>query len=155
LFIILYSKEKSILEKEGVMHRVTTSWQSKMSFDADLDGHHIVMDSASEFGGEEKGPRPKQILLAAVGGCTGMDVVSLLKKMRVEYEGLSITAQGEVSSEHPKVYTSIHLIYEFRRRGLPEDKLRKAVDLSQERYCSVSAMLRQAATLTYEIKIVG
>lgn len=136
------------------MHRVTTSWQSKMSFDAELDGHHLVMDASSEFGGEEKGPRPKQMLLAALGGCTGMDVVSLLGKMRVEYEGFTIMAQGEASSEHPKVYTSIHLIYEFKGKSLPEDKLRKAVDLSQERYCSVSAMLRQAAKLTYEIKIV-
>jgi putative redox protein len=125
-----------------------------MSFDADLDGHHIVMDASSEFGGEEKGPRPKQILLASLGGCTGMDVVSLLGKMRVEYEGFTITAQAEASSEHPKAYTNIHLIYEFRGKGLPEDKLRKAVDLSQERYCPVSAMLRQAAKLTYEIKIV-
>ena len=136
------------------MHRVAISWQSKMSFDADLDGHHIVMDASSEFGGEEKGPRPKQILLASLGGCTGMDVVSLLGKMRVEYEGFTITAQAEASSEHPKAYTNIHLIYEFRGKGLPEYKLRKAVDLSQERYCPVSAMLRQAAKLTYEIKIV-
>ena len=136
------------------MHRVAISWQSEMSFDADLDGHHIVMDASSEFGGEEKGPRPKQILLASLGGCTGMDVVSLLGKMRVEYEGFTITAQAEASTEHPKVYTNIHLIYEFRGKGLPEDKLRKAVDLSQERYCPVSAMLRQAAKLTYEIKIV-
>jgi putative redox protein len=136
------------------MHRVAIRWQSEMSFDADLDGHHIVMDASSEFGGEEKGPRPKQILLASLGGCTGMDVVSLLGKMRVEYEGFTITAQAEASSEHPKAYTNIHLIYEFRGKGLPEDKLRKAVDLSQERYCPVSAMLRQAAKLTYEIKIV-
>jgi len=136
------------------MHRVAIRWQSEMSFDADLDGHHIVMDASSEFGGEEKGPRPKQILLASLGGCTGMDVVSLLGKMRVEYEGFTITVQAEASSEHPKAYTNIHLIYEFRGKGLPEDKLRKAVDLSQERYCPVSAMLRQAAKLTYEIKIV-
>ena len=136
------------------MQRVTTSWQSKISFYADLYGHHLVMDASSEFGGEEKGPGPKQMLLAALGGCTGMDVVSLLGKMHVEYEGFTITAQGEASSEHPKVYTSIHLIYEFKGKSLPEDKLRKAVDLSQERYCSVSAMLRQAAKLTYEIKIV-
>jgi len=136
------------------MHKATTSWQSKMSFDTDLDGHHILMDASPEFGGEEKGPRPKQMLLAALGGCTGMDVVSLLKKMRVEHEGFNITAQAEASSEHPKIYTSIHLVYEFKGKNLPEDKIRKAVDLSQERYCSVSAMLRQAAKLTYEIQIV-
>jgi putative redox protein len=125
-----------------------------MSFDAELDGHHIVMDTAPEFGGEERGPRPKQILLAALGGCTGMDVVALLKKMRIDNEEFSVMARGEESSEHPKVYTNIHLVYEFRGKGLPEDKLRKAVDLSQERYCPVSAMLRQAAKLTYEIRIV-
>jgi putative redox protein len=135
------------------MHRVTTSWQSKMSFDADPDGHHILMDAAPEFGGEEKGPRPKKLLLAALGGCTGMDVASLLKKMRVEHEGFSITAQAEASTEHPKVFTSIHLTYSFRGKNLPEEKIRKAVDLSQERYCSVSAMLKQAAKLTYEIEL--
>ena len=137
------------------MHEAVTTWQSEMSFDADLDGHHIIMDAASEFGGEEKGPRPKELLLAALGGCTGMDVVSLLKKMRVEHEGFKITAKAEASTEHPKIYTNIHLVYEFKGRNLPEDKIRKAVDLSQERYCSVSAMLRQAAKLTYEIQIVG
>ena len=136
------------------MHKVTTNWQSKMSFDADPDGHHILIDAASEFGGEERGPRPKNMLLAALGGCTGMDVVSLLKKMHVEQEAFSITAQAESSSEHPKIFTSIHLIYTFRGKNLPQDKIKKAVDLSQERYCSVSAMLRKAAKLTYEIQIV-
>ena len=136
------------------MHTVTTSWQSKMSFDADPDGHHVIMDAASEFGGEDRGPRPKKMLLAALGGCTGMDVASLLKKMRVEHEGFSITAQAEASTEHPKVFTSIHLIYSFKGKNLPADKIQKAVDLSQERYCSVSAMLRQAAKITYEVKLM-
>ena len=136
------------------MHEVTTSWQSNMYFDADPDGHHVIMDAASEFGGEDRGPRPKKMLLAALGGCTGMDVASLLKKMRVEHEGFSITAQAEASTEHPKVFTSIHLIYSFKGKNLPADKIQKAVDLSQERYCSVSAMLRQAAKITYEVKLV-
>jgi putative redox protein len=135
------------------MHRVTTSWQSDMQFDAEVGTHHLVMDAAAEFGGKEKGPRPKPVLLAALGGCTGMDVVSLLKKMRVDYSGFRIMAEGETSREHPKVYTDIHLVYEFTGRDLPLEKLQKAVDLSQERYCSVSAMLRQAARLTYEIKV--
>jgi putative redox protein len=135
------------------MHSITTSWQSGMQFESIIDGHHIFMDSAPEFGGQEKGPTPKPLVLAALGGCTGMDVVSLLKKMHVEYEGFRITAQAETTSEHPVVYTSIHLIYEFSGQDLPLDKLQKAVDLSQERYCSVSAMLRKAAHLTYEIKV--
>ena len=136
------------------MHTVTTTWQSNMVFDAEVGEHHVVMDADRKFGGNERGPRPKRLLLASLGGCTGMDVVSLLKKMRIAYEGFRITAQGEPSPEHPTVYTSIHLIYEFRGTDLPLDKLRKAVDLSQERYCAVSAMLRRAAELTYEIKIV-
>jgi putative redox protein len=135
------------------MHTVTTTWKSKMSFEADPDGHAVVMDASSEFGGEGKGPRPKQMLLAALGGCTGMDVASLLEKMRVPHEGFSITAKAESRTEHPKVFTSIHLTYSFKGKNLPEDKVKKAVDLSQERYCSVSAMLKEAVKLTYEIEI--
>jgi putative redox protein len=136
------------------MHRVSTTWQQEMQFESKVDEHRIIMDADAEFGGRDKGPPPKPLLLAALGGCTGMDVVSLLKKMRVDYSGFRITAEGETSSEHPKIFTSIHLTYEFRGRGLPIDKLQKAVDLSQERYCSVSAMLRQAAKMTYEIKVL-
>jgi putative redox protein len=136
------------------MHSITTTWQGDMVFDADVGGHHLIMDADPAFGGREQGPRPKRLLLAALGGCTGMDVISLLKKMRVEHEGFRITAEGETSTEHPMVYTSIHLVYEFRGSNLPVEKLRKAVDLSQERYCSVSAMLRQAAKLTYEVRVV-
>ena len=84
-----------------------------------------------------------------------MDVVSLLKKMRVDYRAFRIRAAAEISDEHPKVFTSVHLIYEFEGRALPLDKLKKAVDLSQERYCSVSAMLRKASPLTYEIRILN
>jgi putative redox protein len=137
------------------MLKVTTTWQSDMAFDAEVGGHHVVMDAAEEFGGKESGPRPKPLLLAALGGCTGMDVVSLLKKMRVDYRAFRIRAAAEISDEHPKVFTSVHLIYEFEGRALPLDKLKKAVDLSQERYCSVSAMLRKASPLTYEIRILN
>jgi putative redox protein len=136
------------------MISVTTTWQSDMAFDAQIGGHHVVMDAAAEFGGKESGPRPKPLLLAALGGCTGMDVVSLLKKMRVEYRAFRILATGETSDEHPKVFTKIHLIYEFEGRELPLDKLKKAIDLSQERYCSVSAMLKEASELTYEVRTV-
>jgi putative redox protein len=113
------------------------------------------MDGAPEFGGQEKGPTPKPLVLAALGGCTGMDVVSLLKKMRVDYTRFRVTAEAETTTEHPIVYNRIHLIYEFSGKDLPLDKLQKAVDLSQERYCSVSAMLRKAAELTYEIRATG
>ncbi len=135
------------------MQSVTTTWVKEMSFDSTLGDYHIIMDSDAKFGGKNKGPNPKPILLASLGGCTGMDVVSLLKKMRIDVDALTITAHAEAAVDHPKIYTRIHLIYEFRGKNLPYDKLKKAVDLSQQRYCSVSAMLKKAANLTYEIKI--
>ncbi len=124
-----------------------------MAFDSVVGNHHITLDSAKEFGGRNRGTTPKPLILTSLGGCTGMDVVSLLKKMRVEFEGFSVTAEADVSDDHPKVYTRIHLIYEFTGKDLPPDKVKKAVDLSQERYCGVSAMLRKAADLTYEIRL--
>jgi putative redox protein len=139
---------------EKLMARVTTEWKSGMVFDSEVNGHHLIMDADEEFGGRDRGPRPKHVVLSALGGCTGMDVASLLKKMRVEVEGFSVRADADVAEDHPKVFTRIHLTYTFRGRNLPEDKLRKAVDLSQERYCSVSAMLRKACALTYEIETV-
>jgi putative redox protein len=135
------------------MQSVKTTWVEDMSFSSAIGDHRITMDSADEFGGKNKGPAPKPILLASLGGCTGMDVVSLMKKMRIDVDAFAITAQAEAAPDHPKTYTRIHLIYEFRGKNLPHDKLKKAVDLSQERYCSVSAMLKRAANLTYEIKI--
>lgn len=136
------------------MELVKTVWKRGMVFDSEVHGHHVITDSAPEFGGKNRGPRPKAMVLTALGGCTGMDVVSILNKMRVSPDQLRVTARAEESEDHPKVYTSIHLTYEFKGKDLPMDKLKKAVDLSQERYCGVSTMLRKACTLTYEIKIL-
>ncbi len=137
------------------MVSVTTTWTSGMAFDSVVGNHHITLDSAEGFGGMNKGPTPKPLLLTSLGGCTGMDVVSLLKKMRIEFDGFSITAEAEVSDEHPKFYTHIHLVYELTGKDLPPDKVKKAVDLSQERYCGVSKMLRKAAELSYEVRLNG
>ncbi len=127
-----------------------------MAFEMVLDDHHkIIMDAKKEVGGNDKGPRPKQLLITALTGCSGMDVVSILKKMRVDYYSFVMKVQTETSEEHPKPYTSIHMIYIFEGENLEEnrDKFEKAVDLSHERYCGVSAMLSQAADLTHEIKL--
>jgi putative redox protein len=137
------------------MVSVKTTWESGMAFDSVVGGHHITIDSSEEFGGKNRGPTPKPLLLTSLSGCTAMDVVSLLHKMRVEFDGFSIAVEAEASSEHPKVYTRIHLIYELTGSNIPSDKVKKAVDLSQERYCGVSAMLRKASELTYEIRING
>ncbi len=134
---------------------VDLEWDDKLSFSTVLDGHRISIDAAAESGGEDKGPRPKQLMLVALAGCTGMDVVSILKKMRVELDGFNVTVEGELTDEHPRYYRSMHVIYRFSGADLPEDKLQKAVSLSEERYCGVSALYKKAIEVTTEIRIVG
>ncbi len=131
-----------------------TAWIGKMKFDAVVSGHHLIMDAVPEVGGENAGPRPKELMLASLSGCTGMDVISILNKMRQEVESFNITVEAELTEEHPKHYYKIHLIYEFRGNDLDMEKLKKAVDLSQEKYCGVSAVYKKAMELTYEIKII-
>jgi putative redox protein len=137
------------------MHIVENKWDEGMSFTSTIDGHKIVIDAAEEFGGRNKGPTPKPLVLTSLCGCTGMDVVSILRKMKIDFSGFKVTAKAEIADEHPKVYKKIDLIYEFKGKDLPPDKLKKAVELSQERYCSISAMLRKACQLNYEIKVIS
>lgn len=125
-----------------------------MAFESEVNGHKLVLDAAKEFGGEDLGYRPKPLVMAALAGCTGMDVVSILKKMRVEYDGLEIKVEGDVADEHPKTYTALKVIYEFKGKDLPMEKLEKAVALSEETYCGVWAMYKKAVPVTYEIRIV-
>ena len=135
-------------------HIVETKWTGKMSFNANVSGHNIPMDAMPENGGDDSGARPKQLMMAALAGCTGMDVVSILQKMRVELDGFDITIEAEMTEEHPKHYTSMHIIYMFKGKNLDVEKLTKAIELSQERYCGVSIVYRKAMIVTYEIKII-
>jgi putative redox protein len=135
-------------------HIVDTSWQGNMKFDAVVSGHHVVMDALHLVGGNDEGARPKELMLAALAGCTGMDVVSILKKMRVDPEYFNIRVEAEMTEEHPKHYTAMHIIYEFRGEGLELEKLQKAVKLSQDKYCGVSNMYRKAMEITYDIVIL-
>jgi putative redox protein len=132
---------------------IDVAWNSKMSFKTSLDGHEIILDAESDVGGENKGPRPKPLMLVALGGCTGMDVISILKKMRVEVEDLHVRVEGELTDQHPKYYHKIHTIYEFTGKDLPLDKLNKAVKLSEERYCGVMAVYKHGVELTSEINV--
>jgi len=129
----------------------TITWMEGMSFNSTQDGHDIVMDASLEFGGENRGARPKTLLLTGLGGCTAMDVVSMLNKMRVEFTGLKVCVSACLTDEHPKVFKSINVKYIFNGKDLPADKLEKAVTLSQEKYCGVAAMLIKACPITFEI----
>lgn len=128
--------------------------KGNMAFEMNINGHNLVIDASEEIGGNNLGPRPKPLLLAGLIGCTGIDVMSILKKMRVEIEDLDIEVSAENTEEHPKVYKDIHLIFKFKGENLPIDKLERAVELSQERYCGVTAMLKEATSVTYEIILV-
>ena len=135
-------------------HIINTEWKGDMSFEADVNGHKVMMDAAVEAGGKDTGSSPKKLMLVALSGCTGMDVVSILKKMRVDLDKLTIEVQGDVAPEHPKRYTNMHVIYEFTGKNLSLDKLQKAVTLSEETYCGVEALYRMAIKVTSEIRIV-
>ncbi|MFN2394989.1 MAG: OsmC family protein [Bacteroidales bacterium] len=130
---------------------ITADWIDGLAFEADLDGHKITIDGPEESGGKNRGARPKPFMLLALAGCTGMDVVSILKKMKVNIEGLKIKVEGDMEDEVPKAFLSMHVVYTFKGKDLPLDKLEKAVELSKEKYCGVSAVLKKAIPLTYEI----
>lgn len=133
------------------MEEITTKWTGDMGFRSKVNGHDIQMDAYAEFGGQDQGPRPKPLLLATLSGCTGMDIASLLKKMRVEIDDFTINVSASLTDEHPKHYNKIHLKYMFTGTDLQKEKIEKTVKLSQERYCGISYMLSKSAKVTYDI----
>lgn len=135
-------------------HEINMSWVDGMSFEANVNNHKFFVDADETVGGQDKGPRPKPLMLAALAGCTGMDVISILKKMRVELTFFNVRVMGELTDEHPKTYKSMHVIYEFKGEDLPMDKLEKAIELSETKYCGVSALYRKAIELSSEIRVL-
>ena len=118
------------------------------SFD---DGHQLIIDTPEDDGGTNSGPRPKQLMLSALAGCTGIDVVSLLNKMRVEFSNFSIDTEANLSADHPKIYSDVKLIYRISVKPEDQEKVEKAVNLSKEKYCGVSAMFGKFAKMDFEI----
>lgn len=135
--------------------QVKVNWLENMAFEAEVNGHKIIIDAAETVGGKNRGPRPKPLMLVALAGCTGMDVVSILKKMRVEVEAFNVVVEGDLTEVHPKQFSQMRIIYEFKGNYLPMDKLEKAVNLSEERYCGVSALYKKAIGITTEIRILN
>jgi putative redox protein len=133
-------------------HSISAENTGGMAFEVEQDGHSFWVDADDAVGGTNKGPRPKALLLSGLAGCTGMDVASILGKMKVEYRSLRIEVDANLTDEHPRVYDRIHLKYILSGDNLDVAKIEKAVTLSQDKYCGVSAMLRKAAEITYEIQ---
>lgn len=136
-------------------HVLDLSWKHNLAFECELDGHHLIVDASKEGGGDDLGPRPKKLMLTALAGCTGIDVIMILKKMKVEPESFHVVVEGDLTEEHPIRYHQMKMVYLFKGKDLPMDKLEKAVKLSQEKYCGVSASYRLAMDLSYEIRIVS
>ncbi len=132
-------------------HEVTINWLDGVAFTSEADGHSITIDAPFEAGGQNRGIRPKMLILASLGGCTGVDVVLILQKMKVKLTSLRIAVEGKLTEHHPKVYETILVKYYFTGEDLDIAKLEKAIDLSQEKYCGVTAMLRNSVKISYQI----
>lgn len=134
-------------------HSITTHWRGNTNFETDLDGHTIAIDLSKESGGEDKGPRPKKLALVAATGCTGIDVIDILKKMRVDVKAFKLHIDAEVSENHPVTYTSMHLVYEFESNENDASKIERACKMSFDNYCGITALYKKAIPVTYEVKI--
>ncbi|MDX1350855.1 MAG: OsmC family protein [Putridiphycobacter sp.] len=132
-------------------HQTSTEWTGNMAFEAQIPGGSVIYDADSEVGGKGQGVRPKPTMLGALAGCTGMDVVSLLKKMRAEVKSFRIEVDGDLTEEHPKKYHTVEVRYYFSGADLKKDKIEKAVDLSVNRYCGVFEMFRSFAKVSHQI----
>jgi len=113
----------------------------------------VAMDGPEDFGGCNAATRPKELILVGLGGCTGADVAAILQKMREKINRFEIELDAEVAEEHPKVFTKIHILYKFWGEDLNKANIEKAIHLSQDRYCSVTAMLKPAVEITHTYQI--
>lgn len=116
--------------------------------------HWIAMDGTEKFGGSDAGTRPKELLMIALGGCSGSDVTSILSKKKIKVERFEINITAEVAEEHPQVFTKMILEYVFYGKNLPTKDIERAIELSLTKYCSVTAMLQKAMPIEHSYRIV-
>lgn len=129
-------------------HKVSTQWKGNLQFEADNpNGKSVLIDTTPEHGGHNSGLSPKAMMLASLAGCSGLDVISILDKMKVVISDFRIDTYGQLTEEHPKYYHTVNVEYHFYGSLLDENKIKKAVDLSIETYCGVMEMFRRFATV--------
>lgn len=137
------------------MH-VNVSWKGKLAFEAETEsGHRLLLDSRAESGGENRGPSPMEVVLAALAGCTGMDVASILAKKRVNLESLEVKVNAEQAAQYPKYFTKIDVEFNIQGHDIREEDIKRAIDLSKDKYCSVLVMLKEKAEISYRWNIVN
>lgn len=132
-------------------HEIETQWMGKMQFNTLVNGHTIIMDAPERVGGEDHGPIPKPFVLTALSGCTGMDIVSILRKAQKEVKELNIKVTGELSKQPPIEYMAMHVVYDFTGEESNREAALDAVTTSQEKYCGVSHMLKKAIPVSWEV----
>lgn len=133
-------------------HSISTQYQSDMAFESTIGDHFITIDSPED--GPGKGPSPKKLMLVSLAGCTGIDVVSILQKMKVSFSDFSIDVKATLTDEHPKIYNEVEVHYRIKVDAVDEDKVKRAVQLSEEKYCGVMAMFRGFSTVKKEIHFI-
>lgn len=133
--------------------KATTHWLQGIGFEVEIRDHHQFTDGKKEFGGRDRGPNPKEYVLAGLCGCTGMDVVSLLKKYKVNYSEFSVTAETELTKNHPVVFTEVTILFSLKAETQDFEQIKKAVELSMTKYCGVSAMLSKAVDIRYVVQV--
>ena len=136
-------------------HEIETQWMGKMQFNALINGHTIIMDAPEKVGGEDNGPIPKPLILTDLSGCTGMDIVAILKKAQKPADEFNMKVIGEISKQIPIQYIAIHVIYDFKGSSENKQAAIDAVTASQEKYCGVSTMLKKSLPVTWEIRYNG
>jgi putative redox protein len=133
------------------IHNLKLQHQTSLDFKTEINGFPIAISGGKNHEGLPLGISPKKLLLASITGCTAIDVAGMLATMRVPYSDFSIEISAPLTEEHPKVYTEFKLIYKIKVDEINQDKVKRAVSLSKEKYCGVSAMLGKAAPILYEI----
>ncbi len=142
------------MKKESLPNVVRVKWIDDTRFIANDDqGHSIVMDVSKEHGGGGAGFSPVQLVLVALGGCTGMDVVNVLQKQRQKLTDFEILVSGERVADYPRVYSKVHVDYRLKGQDLREKAVQRAIQLSEEKYCSVGAMIKKTAKLSHSYKL--
>ena len=134
---------------------VRATLETGMRFDVETgSGHHIILDAAEHNGGQNSGPQPMEMLLVALAGCSGMDILTILRKKRQDITGYELRIYGMRAEEHPKVYLDITLEHIFSGHNIRPEAVERAIELTEERYCGASAMLGKTATIGHTFSII-
>ena len=136
------------------MDRATLTYTDGMAFNVNVDGHEFMVDASPEHGGRNAGPKPKPLLLASLAGCTAMDVISILNKMRQVPTRFEVYAEAELGDEHPKTYQGMTVVFEVEG-DVDKSRLSRAVALSRDRYCGVNAMLNAYGPVAVKVILNG